>query len=198
MKLTIVSDNPAIIDVEFEELTGIDFLPTFEYGAHDINYGNLYVSTNRINFSADPNFIEIGNKILKKCVIEIVNKILDIEYLRFPFFEGSIGKRENLLKQIRLSKKLCKPGFSMPWHLDNRWAIVSGIINVQDNNISTHFAKRELPWLDQGKIIDDKEVFHIANTKKFTGTFWANTELTWHSVPYCYENRRIILVDCAI
>ena len=74
-------------------------------------------------------------------------------------------------------------GFKQGWHLDNRFIIISGSINIQDNLTSTQFSKENADNL-----------IYQGRTTKFTGTAWLNTEHPWHRVPKVTEDVRKTLL----
>jgi hypothetical protein len=93
--------------------------------------------------------------------------------------------------RIGILPTIDKVGWSMPWHLDNRFVAVSGTINIQDNTTQTYFAKQNYHW--DG--FDDCEIIHKGQCSKFNGTAWINTEHTWHSVPRIETERKTVLFN---
>ena len=87
------------------------------------------------------------------------------------------------------------PGFFMPWHLDNRLMVISGMINIQDNCVGTIFQTNNKNWKGDNFKGPKSDLVYQSSTKKYNGTAWLNTDLTWHAVPLITEPRKILLFN---
>ena len=135
-------------------------------------------------------------------IYEITKKLLSVDTgNRYPlsfnkdfdeFYKKEVLKRDRALVLGTIDYK----GFNQPWHLDNRFVMLSGSINIQDNVTTTHFGWEEKHWDNGGTNFDDCTIIHQGRGAKFTGTAWLNTERTWHCVPKVTEDvRRTLLFN---
>jgi hypothetical protein len=192
MKITKVNKDPAIVDVYFDELENVDLDSVFSHKeAHRLNYGDLIVYEGRKTVPNDSEAYGKMTEIVFPLIMEITKTLLSIDPVRYPKPQVS-----DLLKNCRVGMLVTvdKDGFSQPWHLDNRFIVASGIINATDNITSTHFAKENFHWENGGTDFSNCKIIHKAKNKKFYGTAWLNTELTWHCVPRVIEKERSVLL----
>ena len=195
MKLTEVSNDPAIVDIEIPELESFDFDSYFNLSAKRGDYGNLGVEQGRETIRYDhPLHTELYN-IMANPIFNITKNLLSMDTQRYPlhryksfeeFYKTEIIKRD----KIGISGTIDHKEWSQPWHLDNRFIMISGSINIQDNETSTYFSKENYHWLNGGTSFDHCEIIYKGRSTKFSGTAWINTEHTWHSVPRITEDQR--------
>ena len=199
MKLTEVSNDPAIVDIEIPELESFDFDSYFNLSAKRGDYGNLGVEQGRETIRYDhPLHTELYN-IMANPIFNITKNLLSMDTQRYPlhryksfeeFYKTEIIKRD----KIGISGTIDHKEWSQPWHLDNRFIMISGSINIQDNQTSTYFAKENYHWSNGGTSFDHCKIIYKGRNTKFTGTAWINTEHTWHSVPRIIEDQRKTLL----
>ena len=195
MKLTEVSNDPAIVDIEISELESFDFDSYFNLSAKRGDYGNLGVEQGRETIRYDhPLHTELYN-IMANPIFNITKNLLSMDTQRYPlhryksfeeFYKTEIIKRD----KIGISGTIDHKEWSQPWHLDNRFIMISGSINIQDNQTSTYFAKENAYWNNGGTTFDHCDLIYQGRKTKFTGTAWINTEHTWHCVPRIIEDQR--------
>ena len=128
-------------------------------------------------------------------IYQITKKLWEMDKTRYPLFRFS--DFEDFYKKNILSRQLIgilgtidHKEWSQPWHLDNRFIMISGSINIQDNETSTYFSKENYHWLNGGTSFDHCKLIYQGRKTKFSGTAWINTEHTWHSVPRITEDQR--------
>jgi hypothetical protein len=195
MKLTEVSNDPAIVDIEIPELESFDFDSYFKLSASRSDYGNLVVAQGRETITHNSKLhTELYNK-LSDPIYQITKKLWTMDSTRYPLFKFS--DFEDFYKKNILSRQLTGilgtidyKEWSQPWHLDNRFIMISGSINIQDNETSTYFATENYHWEKGGTSFDHCKLLYKGRTSKFTGTAWINTEHTWHCVPRITEDQR--------
>jgi hypothetical protein len=196
MIITEMYPDPAIIDIELPELELFDFETLFNVVPIRKNYGNLVVNDGRVTIpSSAPSFNKLCN-LLESPIKEMTRKLMSMDTIRYPLFRNKNfddwwDKEVTLRGRVAISPTIDKVGWSMPWHLDNRFIILSGIINVQENTTQTYFAKQNYHWNG----FEDCEIIHKGQSSKFKGTAWINTEHTWHSVPQIETERKTILFN---
>jgi hypothetical protein len=193
MKIRQVCNEPAIIDVYYDELEQVDFEPIFNIDEeYRLNYADLHVNDGRKTIPGkSQEFDQLFLK-LKSPILSITSELLSMDKKRYP-----VCHIEEFMIKCRIGL-LCTvdyPGFSQPWHLDNRFIVLSGVINVVDNSTSTTFSRQNSHWITKGKDFSDTEIIYRGNSKKLHGTAWLNTELTWHCVPEVSEIRKILLYN---
>lgn len=205
MNVTKIIDSPAIIDVEFPEFERFDVDRMFDAPVGRVDYGSLDVEPQRFTiFPRDDINDEFGNfsKELYEPLRSITKKLITQDPLRYPMFDSPnfdiwFTKRYANRTKIAFSRVIDQPGFNQGWHLDNRFVLLSGVINVQDNATQTHFShERIMRWVpEQVEHEFPEKIVHRGQNKKWTGTFWLNTEITWHCVPMVETTRKIILCN---
>lgn len=192
----LVSKEPAILDFYCEELDLVEneIASIFDNSSTiRRDYGNLVVDINR---RMVPHETQESNKIktvIYPTLIEICKILINSDPKRYPI-RTTIEEFCDP-KKIGFGIYIDGKGFSMPWHLDNRTIVLSGIINLKDNSTKTGFAPSDQWWMDQGRDLKDNKIIHLSQNKKYHGTAWLNTELTWHCVPYVEEERRILMFN---
>jgi hypothetical protein len=192
MKFTKANDDPAIVDVYFDELESFDLSSVFSHKeAYRLNYGDLVVYEGRKTIPNDSEAYGKMREIVYPSIMEITKTLLSMDPVRYPK-----PQVPSLLKNCRVGilVTIDEAGFSQPWHLDNRFIVASGMINATDNITSTHFSRENFHWENGGMDFSDCEIIHRAQNKKLTGTAWLNTESTWHCVPKVIEKERSILL----
>ncbi len=193
MKIQQVCDEPAILDVYYDELEQVDFEPIFRSdNEYRQNYGDLVVYDGRKTIPGTSNEFTLLHSKLTKPILSITRELLSMDKKRYPVWQV-----EELMQKCRIGLLVTVdyPGFSQPWHLDNRFIVMSGVINVVDNSTSTTFSRHNSHWNTKGKDLPDTEIIYRGNGKKLHGTAWLNTELTWHCVPEVSEIRKILLYN---
>lgn len=101
-------------------------------------------------------------------------------FFQHPRFNWSWPiKMETLIKNTDVSVTLIKDeiGFSQGRHEDPRVFVASGVLHLQDCEQGTNF-----------------ENGYVAPTKKFSGAFWANTQVSYHWVEKVTSERMAYLV----
>jgi len=195
MKIYNTLTEPAIVDFYCDELESIgdDLINIFKYKPYRQDYKDLIVDDKRLTMPYDVKEYNLLKKVIKPSLIQLSKTLVRLDGIRYPIKNHPDLQLFND-KKLGLKVTEDREGFSMPWHIDNRFIIVSGIINVQDNETQTLFSKNHYFWDTGGKNITDDEynIIHRGQCKKFWGTAWLNTEITEHCVPYVEKDRRII------
>jgi hypothetical protein len=200
--LKVINSYIPIIDVEFNDFSSDMLNETFdENNFHRHDYGNLVVQQGRLSLPTDsvPKSYKDFYKDLQPDLRYISLELFKLDKTRYPI--------HGIERDIWFDKKFpfpyfhhCVPtidkkGFYMSWHLDNRLIVVSGSINIQDNCVSTIFQTNNTNWKDKNYVGNTADLVYIGQTKKYTGTFWLNTELTWHAVPEIIHDRKTLLFN---
>lgn len=201
MNVIKLQREPAIIDVEFPEFEKFSTDLLFEAMPQRVDYGNLDVEPQRYTILPRDdrnNEFNLFSKEIYDPIRLITKQLVESDHLRYPLldspnFDVWYTKRYASRIKIAYSRTVDQPGFHQGWHLDNRFVLLSGIINVQDNNTQTAFAREQLPWIPED--VNGDKIIHRGQNKKWTGTFWLNTEITWHCVPLVETTRKIILCN---
>jgi hypothetical protein len=199
---SVINSEIPIIDVEFENLPEDIIIKVFDENNFKRNvYGNLSVQTGRFTLSHD---IEISDyeyfkNEFSKTLRYISLELFKLDIVRYPIHgidrETWFDKKFSYPYQYLFLPTIDKSGFFMPWHLDNRLIAISGSINIQDNFVSTIFNTNHHYWKDKNYIGNQNDLLYIGRQKKFTGTFWLNTEKTWHAVPEVTKERKTLLFN---
>lgn len=205
MNIIEISKDPAILDVEFPELERFDTDKLFAATPGRVDYGNLDVEPQRFTIFPRDDVNDEFSKLSKELYdpLRIITKrLIDLDPLRYPLFDSPnfdvwYTKRYASKTKVAFSRVIDQPGFNQGWHLDNRFVLLSGIINMQDNETQTAFSReRIMRWMpEQVEHEFPEKIIHRGRNKKWTGTFWLNTELTWHCVPLVPSTRKIILCN---
>lgn len=205
--LKIIQETPAIIEIEFEPISDKfinrvykeDCFKQLSFEQLEIIKGRTYYRED--NMSKDYRIIK--NHFLS--AYEQITKIfLELDRVRYPVIWESDNtadrdvkfsnwySKTNMANFRGLTLCLDYAGFHQGIHLDNRFSMWAGIINLQDNVHGTyHYSSSGSK--DIGHY--DTPHYFIASGKKMTGTFWLNTENTWHGVPPLKENRKVIICN---
>lgn len=199
MKLTEVSKDPAILDIEIPELASFDFDSYFNLSAKRSDYGNLVVEQGRETITQDHILHTELCKIMAEPIFNISKTLHSIDTMRYPLFRHKSFEefyKKDILRRGRIGilGTIDHKDWNQPWHLDNRFIMLSCSINVQDNETSTYFAKENFHWPNGGTSFDDCNLIYQGRKTKFTGTAWINTEHTWHCVPRITEDQRKTLL----
>lgn len=195
MQLTEVYNDPAIIDIDIPEFEDFDFDSYFRLPSKRSDYGKLTVELGRISIDSPNPMHDKLIKLMTDPIFRITKKLMTMDHIRWPIFRYSSFEefyKKDIAKRNRLGiiGTIDHQGWSQPWHLDNRFVMISGSINIQDNITSTHFAKENFHWLNGGENFDHCDLIYKGRTTKFSGTAWINTEHTWHCVPRVVEEQR--------
>jgi hypothetical protein len=195
MILTEVHNDPPMIDIDIPELESFDFETYFSLPSSRINYGNLEVDEGRLTIPTDNSLHTELCMMMGKPIYEITKKLMSMDKHRYPLFSYKNFKdfyRSNVLSRNRkgILGTIDHNGWSQPWHLDNRFILLSASINIQDNETSTYFATKDYGWDNGGTNFNHCELIYTGRKNKFTGTAWLNTEHTWHCVPKIKEDQR--------
>jgi hypothetical protein len=195
----IVNRELPIISVEFDPLP--DFSDSFQQEKlKRLNYGDLKVEQGRfvIDDGFEKEHLLTFRREFDQTLEFLCLELLKLDTIRYPirydikkWFEKKIKKNNNWY----LAPVLDKPGFFMPWHLDNRLMIISGIINLDYNETSTIFQRNDTGWGLDDFVGNPNNIFYTGKKEKNCGTFWLNTELTWHAVPKVQKDRKILLFN---
>jgi hypothetical protein len=195
MILTEIYDSPAIVDIEIPELESFDFDSYFNLSNARSDYGNLVVEQGRNTVTHEHYLHTALCEKLADPIYQITKKLWTMDRTRYPLFKFSdfedFYKKNILLRhQIGVLGTIDHKDWNQPWHLDNRFIMISGSINIQDNETSTYFAKENFHWPDGGTDFNHCDLIYKGRNTKFTGTAWINTENTWHCVPRITEIQR--------
>ena len=199
MKLTEVSKDPAIVDIEIPELESFDFDSYFKLSAKRLDYRNLGVELGRETIRFDHSLHTKLCKLMAEPIFNITKHLLSMDEIRYPqwryktfeeFYKKEIIRRE----RVGVAGTIDHKEWNQPWHLDNRFIMIAGSINIQDNLTSTYFAKENFHWPNGGTSFDHCDLIYQGRKTKFTGTAWLNTDQTWHCVPRITEDQRKTLL----
>jgi len=189
MKIINKIKEPAIIDLYYDELEGIDLEEIFLDNNFLVQeYGDLDVDKRRFQTLPESKSFKELKAILNPSIIEITKILLDMDKKRYPNFQLHSFYHNC---RIDLFPTVDHPGFYQNWHLDNRFIVISGSINVIDNETRTHFSTDLHHHLE----MQDHKIIHKGQNMKNYGTAWLNTELTWHCVPTVTILRKTILFN---
>ena len=186
-----VNEDPGIIEVEFEpvEQALVDAVYSPD-NFEQLAFENLVVNEGRLKVNSQSDeFLQLRNY-YKPAYKQITQALADLDKVRYPIFRDF----DNWWDSNDLENKYVflavqdMPGFDQPYHLDFRFSMWAGIINLQDNDTGTTFTKDH-------KNYTDLSYYYQASGKKFTGTFWLNTENNWHSVPKITKERRVVVCN---
>lgn len=193
------NENHPIIDVDFVNIPDFNYLYQNNFARK--NYGDLHVEGGRreLNFeNYDDAYRQFQDEF--EISIDIITKyLLSLDTISYPIHGDKDFWYQRRIKDVggrHAFLTLDDPGFHMSWHTDNRLIVASGIINVNDNEVSTIFQKSNKGELNKQFVGNKEDLIHIAQKEKNKGTFWLNTNDMWHMVPETPKERRIILVNC--
>jgi hypothetical protein len=199
----IIHENidPAIIDFEIPSLSEIDFDKLYDYPIKEQTYNTLQVNPGRYNMPDNTKEYSELHDFLTEPLYEIMKKLIAMDKFRWPIldlgykdFDDFYQKKAKRDQGLYVSVMTYKPGFSMPWHLDNRFAVLNGIINVNDHETQTCFSTSGMGWDHENESpVIDHTLIHRGTKNKFQGTAWTNNELNWHCVPNVKVERKVIL-----
>jgi len=194
----VVNKDPAIIEVTFEPIPQkiIDLVYAETQRFEQLSFDDLVVEQGRTFYTGtESNAYKVLKRHFVSAFQEITKQLLLVDPIRFPImYQEKVDKNKaldkwyesnNLKNHQSLLCALDYTGFHQGTHLDNRFAMWAGIINLQDNSVGTHHYPAEF----------DRTPYYVASGKKFKGTFWLNTEKTWHGVPFLQENRRVLVCN---
>jgi hypothetical protein len=188
-----------MIEVEFEPLdqTIIDEIYS-PNNFEQLSFENLVVEDGRSKLTNKAASSKPYKKLLKhfsSMSKEITRSLTEIDKIRWPVFYDfdDWWNKNRFNDNLGFMLVEDKVGFSQPWHLDNRFSMWAGSINLADNDTKTAFSKTNHDWTDNGK--DPNRKFYEASNKKWVGTFWLNTENNWHAVPLVQQDRRAIICN---
>lgn len=192
-------NEPSMIEVEFVPIDQhiIDGI----YSSNDfeqLSFENLTVENGRkiLNEKAreTENYKIIHSHFLSMFK-EITKIFVEMDKIRYPVFYDfeDWWSKNNFDDKVAFMIVEDKAGFSQPYHLDNRFSMWAGSINLADNDTGTIFSNSNHSWENLGH--DPEERFYKATGQKFKGTFWLNTENNWHAVPYLNKDRRAIVCN---
>jgi len=197
--IEVVNTDPAIIEVTYEPFPQkiIDSVYKEKRAFQQLKFDDLVVEDGRNFYSRNEPSRNHGllTGYFLKTFEKITMELLKVDPVRFPImYLSDEAKGEalshwynsnNLKRHQSILMSLDKKGFHQGTHLDNRFAMWAGIINLQENKIGTHHYRSEF----------EKDPYYIASGEQFKGTFWLNTEKTWHGVPVLEENRRVLVCN---
>lgn len=195
----ILFEDPAIIEVEFTPIKQkiVDAVYK-EENFEQLSFENLSVYAGRLRIKHElkknnKHFKIIQNH-FKSTFKEITKILLDIDPIRYPIFSDfeTWWETNQCEKYDSIMPVIDKKGFSQPYHLDNRFSMWAGSINIADNDTTTVFSKEHY-WLDEGH--DSESRYYKASGKQWSGTFWLNTENNWHGVPLVRQDRYAIVCN---
>ena len=197
--IKVLFDDPAMVEVEFEPLDQkiIDKIYAPE-NFQQLSFDNLVVNQGRQKLSTNGRSLD-EYKILCNYFSPmykiITKKLLELDKIRYPVFYDfdKWWERNNFDSKHAFMVVHDLKGFEQPYHLDNRFSMWAGSINLADNDTRTIFAHENHNWIHQGH--NPEENFFQATGEKFKGTFWLNTENNWHGVPLVHEDRRAIVCN---
>jgi len=197
--IKVIQTDPAMIEVEFNPLPQKLIEYIFDkQNFQQQSFENLVVENGRLALQVekvDRKKLAIFRDHFTSGFKTITKRLVDLDVLRLPIFydfEDWYNNNDFKNKQA-FGVMLDMPGFSQPFHLDNRFSMWAGSINLEDNDTTTIFTTENNHWINQG--LDPSEYYYKANGKKFTGTFWVNTENNWHGVPLVKKERRVIVCN---
>lgn len=207
--LKIIQEDPAIIEIDFVPISNkfikrvyseTDHFEQLSFEKLNIIKGRTYYKENS-SMSKEYKFIK--NYFLS-AYEDITKVFLELDRERYPVLWESDNADDRDINFSRWYNKsqmlnfrgltLCKDhaGFHQGIHLDNRFSMWAGIINLQENKHGTYH------YDNPGSAnIGHYQTPHyfVASGKKMTGTFWLNTEKTWHGVPPLSEDRKVIICN---
>lgn len=191
-------ENQPIIDVDFQNIPDFNYL--YEKGLARKNYGDLHVEGGRSELPFDcydSNFKTFQEDFEDS--IDIITKyLLSLDTISYPIHCDPDFWYDRRIKDIggrHAFLTLDQPGFHMSWHTDNRLIVASGIININDNEVSTLFQKNNKGQHNKRFMGHPDDLVHTAQKEKNKGTFWLNTNDMWHMVPELDKERRILLIN---
>lgn len=204
----ILQTDPAIIEVYFkpfpddvvDQIYAEDkFIP--------LSFTNLILEAGRYQYTTKDEYSDNWQFVYKyftSAYKDITKIFLELDRKRYPVMWDEGNKKtndqlfdawyinNNLEKQQYFSICRDTKGFQQGQHLDNRLTIWAGIVNLKDNSTGTCHWSEKAPF--------GQDAFRIphyfqASGKKMVGTFWINTEYTWHGVRPIEEDRYIALCN---
>ena len=191
-------ENHPIIDVDFQNIPDFNYL--YEKSFHRKNYGDLHVEGGRSELpfdEYDKTFRDFQKEFEES--IDIITKyLLSLDTISYPIHCDMDYWYDRRIKDIggrHAFLTLDQPGFHMSWHTDNRLIVISGVININDNSVSTLFQNTNTGEYKKRFVGDPNNLTHRGHKEKNIGTFWLNTNDMWHMVPELTEERRIMLVN---
>lgn len=195
MLLTEVFKDPAILDIEIPELEFFDLDSYFKLVSKRSDYGNLIVNEGRMTVTHKHPLHTNLCEIMSEPIFNITKKLHEMDKIRYPLFryknfEEFYTKSIIQRGRVGILGTIDHKEWNQPWHLDNRFVLLSGSINVQDNETSTYFSKQNSHWPNGGTSFDHCDLIYQGRKTKFSGTAWINTEHTWHCVPRITEDQR--------
>lgn len=197
----LLNDHFPVMSLEFQNFPDKVIEDSFDQkNFNRKDYKELIVEQGRIELSKDrwvPEF-QLFVKELLETIKYISLKLLECDPIRYPIhtdIERWFDYRFMNAGCVAVFPVIDNPGYHMPWHLDNRLILISGVINVQDNCVGTLFTKYNRNWENKNFCGPSTDIAYQASTKKYTGTAWLNTEKTWHAVPEVKDPRKIFLFN---
>lgn len=199
--ITTINTDPAVVQVEFEPLLSndnIDIIYQDLDNFEEIDYNSeLTQKANRFAYRGKSKIAEKFTYDISLCFKEITKHIIKLDPINYPIYYENAKSKDKLLSQWYDEQHLWdkrhgllildKPGFSQGPHIDNRFVLWAGVINLQDNTTTTNMYHRRGEY--------DYELYHKTTGKQWMGTFWLNTENTWHELPEVTKDRRIVLCN---
>lgn len=190
--LEVVNKNPAILHVEIHPFTSKEILGrlmnrnNYETQTQRGGYGELSISSSRMPMKHDTELRKKINKpeFKKEFGFEVSWQFLQLETMRYPMTTPykHLYKRyyERLLEyEFRVEPTIDLPGYYLDSHIDNRYIMWSGSINLIENQNSTVFFDKD-QQLGNGHL--NSTPIYEGSRKRWEGTCWLNTEITWHGV----------------
>lgn len=196
--IKIISKYPPVVEVQFDPfLTDKEINDVFSQTDHFNEHPYNKEQSQKPNRFEHKKYDNIVSQIVTPFFDDITKYIIQLDPLNYPIYYGDNENKEEVLTQWydeqKLWKKryalpiLDKPGFGQGPHIDNRFVLWAGVINLQNNSTTTKFYYK----------IDEHNYtpWYSSSGKKWTGTFWLNTENTWHGLPDVTDDRKIILCN---
>jgi len=191
----VIQNEPPIIECTFHPVHS-DILSKYKTidKLEQLSFENLIVYKGRQQvkkeYREESEYLLIQHHF--KVYKEVTKIFLELDKIRYPIHYGfDDWWRENNLDHWSKQAYMLISDFkdwSQPWHLDNRFSFWAGSINLQDNHTTTIFSHENHNWEDEGT--DASKYYYKANGTAFTGTFWTNTEKTYHAVPKVLDAQR--------
>lgn len=202
----IVQEDPAIIEVEFVPIADKFLKKVYNEPCFDqLSFDKLKIETGRLYYSnpTPSKAFNIVQDYFVSAFKQITLMFLELDPVRYPvLWKNTSASRDELFSnwydntnmKAYTNFMLCldKAGFHQGIHLDNRFSMWAGIINLKENEFGTYH------YTTAGNFGQDHygtPHSFVASGKKMTGTFWLNTESTFHGVPHLSQDRRVAVCN---